>query len=94
MTLRWWLVVVLSTVLISALKTVNCHSIGSLQTNHLLVQDVEEYGWKLSIEVIGTHWLQEEYQKSVYVIATSSQVGNNSFNSVLIKKRNGVFETG
>ena len=84
----------LSTVLISRLKTVNCHSIGSLQTKHLLVQDIEDNGWKLSIEVIGTHWLQEEYQKSVHVVATSSQVGNNSFNSVPIKKRNGVFETG
>ena len=90
--LRWWLVVVLSTVLIGTLKTVNCHSTGSLQAKHLLGLDVEENGWKLSTEVIGTHGLQKEYQKSVYVVATSSQVGNNSFNSVL-KKINWVFET-
>ena len=37
-------------------------------------------------------WTQKEYQQSMYVVATSSQVGNNSFNSVLIKKINGVFE--
>ena len=41
-----------------------------------------------------THGLQKEYQKSVFVVATSSQVGNNSFNSVLIQKINGVFEIG
>ena len=84
----------LSTVLISTLKIVNCNSTGFLQTKHLLVLDVEENGWKLSIKVIGTHGLQREYQKSVYVVAISSQVGKNSFNSVLIKEIYGVSETG
>ena len=83
----------LSTVLISTLKIVNCNSTGFLQTKHLLVLDVEENGWKLSTEVIGTHGLQKEYQKSMYVVATSSRVGNNSFSSVLFKKVNGVSET-
>ena len=40
-----------------------------------------------------THGLQKEYQKSMYVVATSSRVGNNSFSSVLFKKVNGVSET-
>ena len=84
----------LSTVLMGTLKTVNCYSTGSLQTKHLLVLDVEENGWKLSTEVTGTYGPQKEYPTSVYVVATSSRVGNNSFSSVLIKKINGVSETG
>ena len=48
-------------------------------------------GWKLSTEVIVTPGLKREYQKSEYVVATSSQV-DDSFNSVL-KKVNWVFET-
>ena len=57
-----------------------------------MVLRVEENGSKLSAEVIGTHGVQREYKKSV--IATSSQVGNNSFSSVRIKEINGVSETG
>ena len=53
--------------------------------------DIETNGRKLSTEVIGTHGLQKEYEKHVYLLATSYQVGNNSFNSVLAKV-NGVYE--
>ena len=81
----------LPTVVTSTLNTGNCYSTGSLQTKYLLVLSVEENGYKLSAEVIGTHGLQKEYQKSV--TATCSQVGNNSFSSVRIKKINGVSET-
>ena len=88
----WQLVVLFSTVLISILRTVNCHSTGFLQGKHQLGLDVEENGWKLSTEVTGIDGLQKEYQKSVNMVVTSSQMDKNSFKSVLIKKINGVYD--
>ena len=82
----WRLVALFSTVLISILRTVNCHSTGFLQAKHQLGLGVEENGWKLSTEVTGIDGLQKEYQKSVNIVATSSQMDKNLFGKVKMEK--------
>ena len=78
----WRLVALFSTVLISILRTVNCHSTGFLQAKHQLGLGVEENG----TEVTGIDGLQKEYQKSVNMVATSSQMDKNLFGKVKMEK--------
>ena len=62
LTLKWTLVVELSTVLTNILKTLNFHLTQFLHAKHLFGLDTEKNGRKLSTEVIGTHGVQKQYQ--------------------------------